>query len=150
MRNMSFFLTTEHIKNGVKTVTRRLKWHHARPGMMVMPIVKGQGLKRGESVEYLRRDPLRFIDTRWEPLNAITPEDVVEEGFLGRTPQWFVEMFLTSHGLTDPETLVHRIEFEYLWRCNGCHEYTAQPCHLFFGPLPMVLCPECLLKYTSL
>ena len=51
MRNMSFMLTTEQIKNRTKTVTRRLGWRNAKPGDVVQPIVKGQGLQKGETVQ---------------------------------------------------------------------------------------------------
>ena len=49
---MSFALTTEQVRNRTKTVTRRLGWATAKAGDIVQPIVKGQGLKKGERVDW--------------------------------------------------------------------------------------------------
>ena len=53
MRNMSFYHTTEQIRNRSKTVTRRLGWAFLKPGDRVRAIVKGRGLKKGQKVEPL-------------------------------------------------------------------------------------------------
>ena len=67
MRNMSFSATTEQIRNGTKTVTRRLGWTFLKPGDVVMACVKCQGLKKGEKVEKIR--PIRIVSVRKEPLS---------------------------------------------------------------------------------
>jgi len=50
MRNMSFFLTTDQIRNKTKTVTRRDGWLFLKPGDIVQACVKCQGLKKGEKI----------------------------------------------------------------------------------------------------
>lgn len=116
MRNMSFALTTEQVRARTKTVTRRLGWKNAKPGDVVQPVVKGMGLKKGETVEKIG-GPIRFISVRREPLNAITPLDVAREGF--GVEHWkrldrigFIEMFCDHNGGA-PDQEVTRIEFEY-------------------------------------
>lgn len=67
MRHMSFALTTEQVRARTKTVTRRVRWLFAKPGDIVQPVVKGQGLKKGETVEKIGA-PIRFVSVRREPL----------------------------------------------------------------------------------
>lgn len=112
MQNMSFALTTEQIRKRTKTVTRRLGSSTAKVGEMRQPVVKRQGLKKGEKVTKIN-GPIVFTDVRREPLNAITPDDVVREGFPGMTPAEFVAMFC-RHGRCTPNTEVARIEFRYV------------------------------------
>ena len=111
MRNMSFSATTDQIRNGTKTVTRRLGWTFLKPGDEVMACVKCQGLKKGERVEKIR--PLRIVKITKEPLKAITFSDLKKEGFdpMGRLQ--FIWMFCQMNDCS-PMTLVTRIEFEYI------------------------------------
>lgn len=69
MRFMSFALTADAVRRREKAVTRRLGWLTAMAGDMVQPVVKGQGLKKGEHVERIG-GPIRFTSVRREPLNA--------------------------------------------------------------------------------
>jgi len=110
-RNMSFAMTTEQIKDRSKTVTRRFGWWFLRVGEVVCAVEKAMGLKKGEQVERLAL--VRIISTRPEPLNAITQEDCVKEGFPGLTPAEFVTM-LRSHYSREPDATINRIEFEYV------------------------------------
>lgn len=110
---MSFAMTTAQIRAKTKTVTRRLGWAHAKPGTVVQPIVKGQGIPKGGKVERIG-GPIRFVDVRREPLNAITPEDVIKEGFPGMTPFEFVTMFCQHNPTCTGTTAVTRIEFVYV------------------------------------
>ena len=48
MRNMSFAMTTEAVRNQTKTVTRRFGWWFLKPGDMVQPVEKAMGLRKGE------------------------------------------------------------------------------------------------------
>lgn len=114
MRNMSFMLTTEQVRNRTKTVTRRLGWKNAKPCDVVQPVVKGQGLKKGERVEKLG-GPIRFVKVERVPLahSSLTFEDVAREGFHGQGPSDFVDMFRKHNGC-ERHTEVTRIEFEYL------------------------------------
>lgn len=120
MRHMSFALTTEQMENRSKTVTRRLRWRHAKPGQVVRPIFKGQGLKKGEKIRYLTCGRIRFVAVRFEPLYAITPAEVVREGFPEMSTFEFITMFCqANHCLRVTE--VTRIEFVYVdcFACRG-------------------------------
>lgn len=115
---MSFALTTEQVRRRKKTVTRRLGWRDAKPGTVVQPIVKGQGLKKGETVERID-GPIRFVDVRLERLDRMVDEpeygraECIREGFPDLTPAEFVVMFC-QHNRCAPFDRVTRIEFEYL------------------------------------
>jgi hypothetical protein len=111
MRNISFMLTTEQVKNRTKTVTRRKKWLNLKPGEVLQGCVKCQGLKPGEPLTKLAK--VRVVSVRREPLNTITKEDCIAEGFPSFTPAEFVEMFCEHMG-GDPWQEVTRIEFEYV------------------------------------
>lgn len=50
---------------------------------------------------------------RAEPLNAITQEDVICEGFPDMTPVRFVAMLVAQNGVT-PDRFFNRIEFEHI------------------------------------
>lgn len=123
MRNMSFALTTDQVRAGTKTVTRRLGWLNLKPGQIVRPVRKAMGLRPGERIEPLRA-PLRVVSVRREPLNRMIDdidyglEECKREGF-GDHPQlcWptqFVSFFCSTHKGCLPEHEVTRIEFEYL------------------------------------
>ncbi len=114
MRLMSFALTTDQVRNRTKTVTRRMGWKTAKPGDVVQPIVKGQGLKKGEHPETIGR-PIRFVRVDRVPLNGptLTFDDVAREGFPGQGPSDFVDLF-RGHNGGQREQPVTRIEFEYL------------------------------------
>jgi hypothetical protein len=113
MRNMSFSMTTEQIRLGAKTVTRRFGWKFLKPGDYVRPVVKAMGLKKGEKVQPIR-GALHIIDVRREPLDAICKEPMgtTREGFPEMTGQEFVGM-LMRHYRCKPYDTVTRIEFMY-------------------------------------
>lgn len=111
MRNMAFSMTTPQARAKTKTVTRRQGWGKIKPGQLIQQIVKGMGLKKGEKVE--RIHVIRILSTRWEPVNAITQEDVIKEGFPGMTPEDFTEFYCAGNRIT-PDELCNRIEFEYV------------------------------------
>ena len=112
-----------------KTVTRRLGWRYLEwrvkqdhlPLPVMQPVVKGQGLKKGESVVKLG-GLIQVLDARIEPLNALTggtytarmaKRECVREGFPEMSPRQFVEFFCQFNGCP-PGQLVVRIEFRYL------------------------------------
>jgi hypothetical protein len=111
-------LTTEQYRNHTKTVTRRLGWRFLKPGEILNGCEKCQGLKKGE--KQVKMGQHRVLSTRWEPLRRMIDdpeygrEEVVKEGFPDMTPAEFVEFFCASHRGCVPETLVNRIEFDYL------------------------------------
>jgi hypothetical protein len=50
-RNISFALTTDQVRSRTKTVTRRLGWKDLKPGTLLQPVVKAQGIPKGGKVE---------------------------------------------------------------------------------------------------
>lgn len=113
MRQMSFAETTEQVRRRTKTVTRRLGWAHLQPGTLIQPIVKGQGLKKGERVSRIN-GPIRVVHVRRERVDAITPDDVWKEGFPGMTPFEFTTLFCQINPGCSGATEITRIEFEYV------------------------------------
>ncbi len=114
MRLMSFALTTDQVRARTKTVTRRTGWKSAKPGDIVQPVVKGQGIPKGGTVEKIG-GPIRFVAVDREPLGLILgrPDDLAREGFPLITGVEFVNMFCDHNGC-EPDDVVTRIEFEYL------------------------------------
>jgi hypothetical protein len=128
MRNMSSALTTQQVKARTKTVTRRLGWKAAKVGDVIQPVVKGMGLKKGETVEKIG-GPIRIVRVSREPLSILLNDvdgspygrsEIRLEGFgfnqpphLHHSVTWFVEMFCEHNGCT-PDAEVTRIEFEYV------------------------------------
>lgn len=112
MRHMSFALTAEQIRRRRKTVTRRIGWTTLTPGMRLQPVVKGQGLKKGERVETIG-GPVTVVSVRRERLDAVTFADVRREGFRRMGTLDFVEFFC-RHNRCVPSTIVTRIEFSYV------------------------------------
>jgi hypothetical protein len=118
MKNISFALTTAQIRDGTKTVTRRMGWEKLRPGELLLPVFKCMGLKAGEKVQALR-EPITLTNVRREPLRRMLGEpdygatECVAEGFPEMTPAEFVQMFCRSHRGCTPDTVVTRIEFGY-------------------------------------
>lgn len=121
MRNMSFGLTEVPMIEGLKTVTRRLGWLHAKPGQLLRPVRKAMGLKAGERIVVLR-DPILIVDVRREPLRRMIDDvdyglaECVLEGFGGhpdyRWPSGFVAMFCATHRGCTPDTVITRIAFD--------------------------------------
>lgn len=113
-RNMSFYLTTDQVRNRTKTVTRRSGWQTLKPGTVVNACVKCMGLKAGETVERICQ--IRIVNVRREPLKAIIAEGQAgadREGFPSMTPEEFVAMFCHHMG-GDANQDITRIEFEYV------------------------------------
>lgn len=110
-RNMSFALTTHQFKDRAKTVTRRLGWWNLKPETVLCGVEKAMGLRKGEKIK--RLGLIRIVNVRAEPLNAITREDCVLEGFPDFVPQDFIWMF-QYHNKCEADRIVNRIEFIYL------------------------------------
>src|SRR4051812_24585108 len=96
VRNISFALTTDQIRNRTKTVTRRLGWTGLKPGSMLQPVVKAQGLKKGERVEKIGA-PIRVVNVRREVLQTITGVEVLREGFPAMTCRGFIDFFCEAN-----------------------------------------------------
>ena len=112
VRNISFALTTDQVRNRTKTVTRRTNWLTLEPGDLLQPVVKGMGLKKGEHVQKLG-GPIRVTRVWREKLGRITFAECALEGFPGMGPSEFVAMFCRHNG-GDVHQDVTRIEFEYV------------------------------------
>lgn len=111
MRRISYSLTTPQFRARTKDVTRRLGWGDLEAGEQLMGIEKGMGLRKGE--RQVELGAVEVISVRAEPLDAITPEEVVREGFPEMTPAQFVAMFC-QHNRCTPSTVINRIEYRYL------------------------------------
>ena len=111
---MSFAFTTDQIRARTKTVTRRLGWRFAQPGDLVQPVVKGQGLKKGERLERIG-PPIRLLKVDRVALAGptLTVEDVAREGYPGLSPRDFIDLF-RRHNTCPRGVVVTRIEFEYV------------------------------------
>ena len=110
-RNMSFALTKNQMRKKEKTVTRRNGWWFLRAGDVVNAVEKSMGLRKGEKIK--RIGQIKIISTRAEPLNSMSDEDVVKEGFPELTKEQFIEMY-TKHNKSLDIDPVNRIEFEHL------------------------------------
>ena len=110
-RNMSFAMTTAQFIARTKTVTRRFGWLFLLPGDVVCGVKKGMGLKKGEQMKRLGH--ILIVSTRSEPLNTITKEDCVKEGFPELDPAEFVDM-LCVHYKCQPSAIINRIEYVYI------------------------------------
>ena len=110
-RNISFAMTTAQVIAKQKTVTRRFGWDFIKPGDKLSGVKKAMGLKKGEKIE--RLCSIEVVSTGWEPLNAITQDDVIREGSPDWTPQDFVD-FIVKHYKCAPDKPVNRIEFKYV------------------------------------
>jgi hypothetical protein len=116
-RNISFFYTTDQIRDRSKTVTRRRGWKFLQRGDILNACVKCQGLKRGEKIERIcqirvtgvRREMLAFMASNPRYGKA----ESVKEGFPDLSGWQFVKMFC-RHMNCDPYQKVTRIEFEYV------------------------------------
>jgi hypothetical protein len=113
MKNISFSITTEQFKARTKIVTRRLGWATLKPGQHLMGCKKCMGLKPGEKIE--RLGEIRVLSVSRERLCEIKnyPGDPGKEGFPLATSDLFIRMFCQEMHC-DPETMVTRIEFEYV------------------------------------
>jgi hypothetical protein len=114
MKNISFSITTEQFKARTKTVTRRLGWKTLKAGQHLMGCKKCMGLKPGEKVEKLGE--IRVVSVRQEMLDEILnkhDDEMTKEGFPQMSRMDFIEMFCREMHC-EPETIVTRIEFEYI------------------------------------
>ena len=111
MRNMSFFLTTEQIRNKTKHITRRFGWWNLKTGTVLNACVKCQGLKKGEKIEGICQ--IRIKSTRREFLYEVTKDECIKEGFPNFEAEDFINM-ITKHYKCNSYEIINRIEFEYV------------------------------------
>ena len=110
-RLMSVALTEPAVRDQSKTVTRRLGWLFAKPGDRLTLCRKVMGRRRGDPL--VRVAEVELVSVTREPLEAVTAEDAVREGFPGWTPDQFVTFFC-EHMKVGPETTVTRLEWRYV------------------------------------
>lgn len=114
MKNISFSMTTEAVRNRTKTVTRRLGWWDLQPGTLLQAVEKAQGLRKGEHVKpicvirVVSAQPMRLASL------CLDDDEVVREGFAHMTPEQFAHMFCQANAGCTYGTLVNRVEFEYV------------------------------------
>jgi hypothetical protein len=115
---MSVALTEQAVLERRKTVTRRLGWRflHLADHVTLCRKVMGRRRPDGTVEPLIRLAEVEVVRLRLEPLNEITDEDVILEGF-GEFPVTdavdFVSFF-TTHMRCPPDTEVTRIEWRYL------------------------------------
>lgn len=172
--NISFAITTRQVRDRIKTETRRNGWkklvaqcqHCQGHGWLNPPyqrphqcalckgtgknilhgIEKGQGLKPGEHPRLITC--VNVVAVRREPLDWITADAVVREGFPGQDPAWFIRMYCDHNG-GEPAQEVTVIQFTYPWRVNHVgaqrlyvvwanseHDACCSACILFHLPAP--------------
>lgn len=131
VRWMSVALTTQAVRDRVKTQTRRDGWLQLRAGDQLALCPKYRGVRRADRELIVIVD---VVDVRREPLERISPVDVAAEGFPGLTPAEFVDFFCSTHRGVEPSTEITRIEWIYPRICRGCGctEYAA--CAGLTGP----------------
>lgn len=116
MKNMSFAMTTEQVRNQTKDVTRRFGWLDLKVGDQFQPVVKGMGLAKGEKVEKIGL-PVTVVLVYREPIGAMRGDygrrECIREGFPNLSPAEFVAMLCKSKRGATPESLVTRIQFKY-------------------------------------
>jgi hypothetical protein len=117
-RNISFMLTTQQIRERTKTVTRRNGWTFLKAGDVLCAVEKSQGLGKGGKIKRLCL--IRVKNVKCEPLRSMIDdldygfEECEREGFPDVGPNEFVAMFCRSHKKTTADSIITRIEFEYV------------------------------------
>ena len=118
MRNISFALTTDQVRNRTKTVTRRNGWRFLKAGDLLCAVEKSQGLKKGEKIKRICTIRVRNIvheQLQWLlELPQYGAREVIREGFPYLTAKQFVDHFCKTHKGVTPASEVVRIEFEYI------------------------------------
>jgi hypothetical protein len=114
-RLMSVALTEQAVVERRKTVTRRLGWRHAYPGMPLTLCRKVMGRRHPDGTvdPLVRLAEVVVVSARPERLDRIDADDVAREGFPGWTSEQFIAFFAESMRC-DRDTYVSRIEWRYL------------------------------------
>lgn len=121
MRNMSFSLTTDQVRNKTKFVTRRLGWTFLKVGEYVQAVEKCQGLKKSEKIKKLT--VIKVVSIGRQRLDWMTQKECDLEGFPKMTPKQFIKMFCNANKC-DQSTYVTRIKFEYVIERNEISDLT--------------------------
>lgn len=111
-RNISFFLTTDQIRNKTKDVTRRDGWKFLKVGDILNACVKCQGLRKGEKIEKICQ--IEVLSLQRQRLTKMNKNECIREGFPEMSAIEFINMFCKSHKGVSASSEVTRIEFKYL------------------------------------
>lgn len=123
---MSFRLTIPQMRDQSKTLTTRMPetWKTLMPGTKLWAVEQVMGLKKGDKVT--RIGIIRVTRVCIEPLDQMTNNDCVLEGFPEMVPAQFIQMLSEHYGYKFcAETFVRRIWFEHLTIENGVQEELA-------------------------
>lgn len=118
MRNISFALTKDQIRNQTKDVTRRLEWNNLKVGERLCACEKVMGRRNGEPL--VRICVIEVVSVRREKLARMTQEpdygasECRREGFPHMKPWEFISFFTEEIKGSSPMTEVTRIEFKYV------------------------------------
>ncbi len=110
MLQMSFYYTTTAVKQRTKIHTLRDGWKKLKPGRQFEACVKVRGIPSAE-VEVLATCELESTARR--PLNSITQQEVIWEGFPDWTPTQFVQWFCQKMKL-QPTYVLTFLKYKYL------------------------------------
>lgn len=116
MRNMSFALTKEQIREQTKFVTRRFGWWGLKPGDRIQPVEKCMGLKKGENMIKIGC-PIEIVSVRRVSEHCcyeVTQDECVLEGFPRLSPDEFFAILKKLQ--KKPGMDCNRIEFRYVMR----------------------------------
>lgn len=111
-RLMSVAFTEDAVRSHTKTVTRRKGWTFLAPGDRITLCRKVMGRKKGEPL--VRIADVTVLSVRREPLERITEQDLVREGFPGMNREEFMRRYFVEAQGIQPGDLVTRIEWVYL------------------------------------
>lgn len=111
MRLMSFYATTEQMRNRTKSVTRRTGWKFAKPGDRVLAVEKARGVMEGNRKTI---GIIEFVRVDREPLCELDPMELALEGFPGITGAEFVAKFCKLNPGIAPGDEITRIQFRFL------------------------------------
>jgi len=112
MRNMSFSKTTQQARDRTKTVTRRWGWEFLRPGDRVQQVEKAMGLQKGETIQKIH--VIEILANRPDPLDSITQDECVKEGFGDKDPEWLRDLLLSMKPKKHKSIYPNRIAFKYV------------------------------------
>lgn len=122
MRNISFSMTTVQVRARIKDVTRRMGWENLAAGTILMACEKCQGLGKGGKIVKIGR--IRVVSVERESLRRMLVKpfyghnETTREGYPPGTekhdPAVFIDFFCKGHKGCTLDSIVTRIEFEYL------------------------------------
>jgi len=110
MARMSFYHTTTAVRNRTKTHTLRLGWKHLKPGQQIEAVVKARGVPIAQ-IEKMA--DIQIVSVTRRPLESITQQEVIDEGFPDWTPTQFVEWYCRKMKC-QPSIVLGFIRFTYI------------------------------------